>query len=277
MVAELRPRRSLGTGRFLPPMVALIGLLVLWEGAVRLFNIEAFLLPAPSAVLQEFIANAAIIWGAGFRTLIEAIGGLVAGTIIGVLVAFVVARWSFVRLGAMPFAAAVNSMPIVAVAPITIALFGLTNPVSRMAVVTLMVFFPVMINTTRGLLDAGRSEIELMRSYGASGWETLRTVRIPASQPFFFSALKVVVPLSLIGAIVSEYFGGPQDVLGQYITNRAQLFQFPEAWAAMVVAAILGIGMYSLVLLAERLVMPWHVSVRATNPQVTSMKKGKQP
>ncbi len=254
-----------GVGRLAPAAVALIALVGLWEAAVRLLQIEAFLLPAPSAVFTEFVADASVIWSAGFKTLIEAVGGLVAGTIGGILVAFVVARWEAVRLGAMPFAAAVNAMPIVAVAPITIALFGLTNPVSRMAVVALMVFFPVMINTTRGLLSADANELELMRSYGASGWSILRRVRIPSAHPYFFSALKIVVPLSLIGAIVSEYFGGPQDVLGQYITNRAQLFQFPDAWAAMLVAAILGIGMYSLVLLAERLVMPWHVSVRTSD------------
>lgn len=265
MVAEASHRtqsRDSVVGRALPAVAALVLLVGVWEGAVRVFNIEAFLLPSPSAILGQFFANASTIWGAGFRTLVTAVGGLVSGTLAGILVALVVSRWEVVRLGAMPFAAAVNAMPIVAVAPISISLFGLTNPVSRMAVVALMVFFPVMINTTRGLLSAEEKEIELMWSYAASRSSVLRRVRIPSAQPYFFSALRIVVPLSLIGAIVSEYFGGPQDVLGQYITNRAQLFQFPDAWAAMLVAAILGVGMYSLVLIAERLVMPWHVSVR---------------
>jgi NitT/TauT family transport system permease protein len=162
----------------------------------------------------------------------------------------------------MPFSAAVNAMPIVATAPILNQLFGLTSPVSKMAVVAVMVFFPVMANTARGLAEVDPSELELMRAMAASPFTILRRVRIPNALPFFFSAMKVAVPLSLIGAIIAEYFGGPQDVLGQYITNRAQLFQFPDAWAAILVASLLGIGMYSIVLLAERLFMPWHVSLR---------------
>jgi NitT/TauT family transport system permease protein len=125
-----------------------------------------------------------------------------------------------------------------------------------------MVFFPVMANTARGLAEVDDSQLELMRAMAASPYSILRRVRIPNALPYFFSAMKVAVPLSLIGAIIAEYFGGPQNVLGQYITNRAQLFQFPDAWAAILVSAILGITMYSIVLLIERLVMPWHVSVR---------------
>ncbi len=108
------------------------------------------------------------------------------------------------------------------------------------------------------------SELELMRAMAASPYTVLRRVRIPNALPYFFTAMKVAVPLSLIGAIIAEYFGGPQNVLGQYIVNRAQLFQFPDAWAAILVSAVLGIGMYLVVLVSERLVMPWHVSLRAT-------------
>jgi len=131
-----------------------------------------------------------------------------------------------------------------------------------MAVVAIMVFFPVMANTARGLAEVDPSELELMRAMAASPSTILWRVRIPNALPYFFSAMKVAVPLSLIGAIIAEYFGGPQDVLGQYITNRAQLFQFPDAWAAILVASILGIGMYLIVLVTERLAMPWHVSIR---------------
>ncbi|HEX2154387.1 MAG TPA: ABC transporter permease [Acidimicrobiia bacterium] len=250
-------------GRLTAPVLAFVGGVALWEALVRLFDIEAFILPAPSAIWTSFVTNFADIWSYGFRTLIEAVGGLVVGTILGILVAAAVARWTTLRLGAMPFAAAVNAMPIVATAPIFNQLFGLTSPVSKMAVVALMVFFPVMANTTRGLVEADPARLELMRAMAASPYEILRRLRIPTSLPYFFSAMKVAVPLSLIGAIIAEYFGGPQDVLGQYITNRAQLFQFPDAWAAILVSAVLGISMYSIVLAAERLVMPWHVSIRA--------------
>lgn len=250
--------------RALPPLIAFVAVVTAWEMIVRGFDIQAFILPAPSAIWASFTENWNDIWAYGFRTLLEAVGGLVAGTILGVLAAAAVARWATLRLGAMPFASAVNAMPIVATAPIFNQLFGLTSPVSKMAVVAVMVFFPVMANTARGLAEIDVSELELMRAMAASPFAILRRVRIPNSLPYFFSAMKVAVPLSLIGAIIAEYFGGPQDVLGPYITNRAQLFQFPDAWAAILVSAILGIGMYLLVLLIERLAMPWHVSVRAS-------------
>jgi NitT/TauT family transport system permease protein len=250
--------------RALPPLIAFVAVVTAWEMIVRAFDIQAFILPAPSAIWASFTENWSDIWSYGFRTLFEAVGGLAAGTILGVLAAAAVARWTTLRLGAMPFASAVNAMPIVATAPIFNQLFGLTSPVSKMAVVAVMVFFPVMANTARGLAEIDVSELELMRAMAASPFTILRRVRIPNSLPYFFSAMKVAVPLSLIGAIIAEYFGGPQNVLGQYITNRAQLFQFPDAWAAILVSAILGIGVYLLVLLIERLVMPWHVSVRAS-------------
>lgn len=245
-----------------PPVLAFFAVIALWEGAVAAFDIETFILPAPSAIWTSFTTNAGVIWPYGMRTLYEAVGGLVAGTVLGVLVAAAVARWSTIRLGVMPFSAAVNAMPIVATAPILNQLFGLTSPISKMAVVAIMVFFPVMANTARGLAEVDPSEIELMRAMAASPRNVLARVRIPNALPFFFAAMKVAVPLSLIGAIIAEYFGGPQDVLGQYITNRAQLFQFPDAWAAILVASLLGIGMYLLVLITERLAMPWHVSMR---------------
>ena len=165
----------------------------------------------------------------------------------------------------MPFAVAANAVPIIALAPITNAWFSITSPVSKMAVVAVVVFFPVMINTTRGLTEVDADEIELMRSYAASPREVFRRVRVPNGLPYFFSAMKVASALSVIAAIVAEYFGGPQDVLGQYIIAKANLFNYPDAWAAILVASILGISLYAAVLVTERFVMPWHVSFRAAD------------
>jgi NitT/TauT family transport system permease protein len=164
----------------------------------------------------------------------------------------------------LPIAIALNATPIAALAPIFNNWFGLTNPFSKMAVVAVVVYFPVMINTTRGLLEVDSAELELMRSLAASPSEVMRRIRIPRALPYFFASIKVSAVLSLIAAIISEYFGGPQDVLGQYIVNRAQLFQFPDAWAAILVASILGVAFYLLILLAERRLMPWHVSFRSS-------------
>ncbi|MDE0171297.1 MAG: ABC transporter permease subunit, partial [bacterium] len=140
--------------------------------------------------------------------------------------------------------------------------FGLRSPFGSIFVVAILVFFPVMINLVRGLLSVEASQIELMDSYAAGRRTTLWKLQLPNAAPYLFSALKVAAALSLIGAIVKEFFGGSQDRLGQYITTKAGLLQFEEAWAAIVLASLFGIVLYNVVVLVERRVIPWHVSVR---------------
>jgi NitT/TauT family transport system permease protein len=249
---------------YLPAVIAFIGVVLAWEGLTRLLHVETFVLPKPSEVATSFVETASVIWAAGAKTLFEAFGGFVIGTTLAVLTSLASARWVGFRNGVLPLAIAANAAPIVALAPIFNNWFSITSPVSKMAVVAVVVYLPVMINTTRGLLEADPSEIELMLSMAAPPGQVTAKVRVPRALPFFFASLKVASALSLIAAIVAEYFGGPQDVLGQYIVNRANLFQFADAWAAIVVASMIGIGFYILILLAERILMPWHVSLRKT-------------
>lgn len=248
-----------------PAVVAFFLVIGLWEGLTRLFDVETFVLARPSLILERFFATSDVIWSAGFNTLIEAVVGLVAGTFLGVAVAFATVRWVPVRDGLMPFAIAANSVPIIALAPVANGMFSITSPVSKIAVVTVVVFFPVMVNTARGLLEVEDDELELMRSYAASPREIMWRVRVPHALPYLFSAMKVVTVLSIIAAIIAEYFGGPQDVLGQYILTKASLFVYADAWAGILVASILGVALYAIVLLTERFVMPWHVSFRASD------------
>jgi NitT/TauT family transport system permease protein len=248
--------------RYLPALAIFLTGIALWEGAVQLFDIERFVLPAPSDIGGKFVDEFETIWRAGFFTFREALGGFVIGGSAGVLAALATARWPAVKEGAMPFAIAANSTPIIALAPIMNIWFGITDPLAKMAVVAVIVFFPVLINTARGLTEVGTGELELMRSYAASKGQTALWVRLPNALPYLFSALKVASALSVIGAIVAEYFGGPRNALGVYISQQAALFHFSEAWAAIVVGTILGVAFYLTVLVAERLIMPWHVSLR---------------
>ena len=162
----------------------------------------------------------------------------------------------------MPLAIAANSTPIIVLAPIANAWFGLLSPWGTIVVVAVLVFFPIMINLVRGLTSASAAQHELFASYASPKRTELFKLMVPASLPYLFSAFKVAAPLSIIGAIVKEYFGGPQERLGQYITLKAALFQFEEAWAAIVLAAAFGTALYALIVVVERAVMPWHVSVR---------------
>jgi NitT/TauT family transport system permease protein len=248
-----------------PAIAAFFLVIALWEGLTRLFNVETFVLARPSLIIERFIATFDVIWAAGMNTLLEAVVGLAVGTILGVGVAFATVRWVPVRDGLMPFAIAANSVPIIALAPIANGMFPITSPTPKMAVVTVVVFFPVMINTARGLLEVDEDELELMRSYAATPREIMWRVRVPHALPYFFSAMKVVTVLSIIAAIIAEYFGGSQEVLGQYILTKASLFVYADAWAGIIVASILGVALYGLVLVSERLVMPWHVSFRASD------------
>lgn len=199
---------------------------------------------------------------AGWFTFKEALGGLAIGSTAGILMALATARWTTTREALLPFAIAANSMPIIAFAPIMNNWFGLDNPFSKMAVVAIMVFFPMMINTVRGLTLVDQRSLELMRSYAASPLEIVLKLRVPNALPYLFSGFKVAAALSMIGAIVGEYFGGPRIALGVFITQEAALFRFASAWAAIIIACILGIALYLLILLVERLAMPWHVSFR---------------
>lgn len=250
-----------------PAIVVFVGVIVAWELIVRALAIRAFILPPPSTIVAALVD----FWGAGRwplfesarTTLFEALGGLVIGTLIGLVVAFAIARWATARDAALPFAIAANAIPIIAIAPIFNAWFGVTNPLSKMMLAALLVFFPVMINVTRGLTAVEPSALELMRSYAASEWEILRKVRIPNALPYFLTALKLATTLSLIGAIVGEYFGGSSTVIGRVVVQSASALRFDVTWAAIMLGAAAGIVMYLAVAALERLLIPWHPSLRA--------------
>lgn len=250
--------------RYAPAIALFFAALAVWEVAVRAFGIEGFILPAPSAIVATFAAEWSALADAAVGTFATAIAGLVLGALLAFLVALATARWRPVRDGAMPLAIAANSTPLVVLAPIANAWFGLTNPFSTIAVVMVLVFFPIMINLVRGLSSAPATQYELMDSLAAPPRTTLWKLQVPFSMPYFFSGLKVAAALCLIGAVVKEYFGGPQDRIGQYITSKAALFQFEEAWAAIVLVSTLGVVLYLLIVVIERRVIPWHVSVRGT-------------
>ena len=162
----------------------------------------------------------------------------------------------------MPLAIAANSVPIIAFAPIFNTWFGALNPQSKIAIVAVLTYFPAMISTVKGLNSVDYRSLELMRSYAATEMEIFRKLRFPNALPFIFSALKVATTLAMIGAIVSEYFGGSTKGLGYRIREDAQLFRYPESWSAIIIAALLGILFYMVVSAVERATMPWHISFR---------------
>ena len=268
--ASSRQRRWLRAAWFyLPAFLVFVGVIVAWELLVGAANLRAFILPKPSAILAALQEN----WGGGRfallpsaqATLVEALGGLVIGTISGVAVAFAMARWLTVRAALWPLAIAAGAIPIIAFAPLMNNWFGVLSPLSKMMMAAVLVFFPVMINVTRGLTQVEPAALELMRSYAASEWTVLRKVRVPNALPFFFTALKIGATLSLIGAIVGEYFGGASLVIGRIVVQSASALQFDVTWAAVLLGAATGVVFYLIISAVERVVIPWHQSVRGTD------------
>jgi NitT/TauT family transport system permease protein len=263
------PRGTLGArvGRgavdWLPAAAVLVLGILLWEGLVRGLDVQRFLLPAPSAILDTLWEERDLLWSAGIYTFTEAFGGFLIGSVAAILAAIVLARFRSLGRALMPFAIAANAVPIIAFAPITNQWFGPLEKTSKMAIAAILVFFPVMVNMLRGLTSVRPQSIELMRTYAAGELEIFRRVRIPNSLPYLFAALKVATVLAMIGAVVGEYFLSSQEALGFQIRNSAALFQFELAWAAITVASVLGILFYSTVALIERRALSWHPSSRA--------------
>jgi NitT/TauT family transport system permease protein len=255
-------RMGRGVVDWIPAAAVLVLGILLWEGLVRALDVQRFLLPAPSAILDTLWAERHLLWSAGIYTFSEALGGWVIGSTLGVISAIVLARFRGLGRALMPFAIAANAVPIIAFAPITNQWFGPLEKTSKMAIAAILVFFPVMVNVLRGLTSVRPQSIELMRSYASGEFSIFRRVRLPNSLPYLFSALKVATVLAMIGAIVGEYFLSSQEALGFQIRNSAALFQFELAWAAITVASVLGILFYSAVALVERRALSWHPSSR---------------
>lgn len=248
------------------PAAAVFALgIVAWQWLLPdVFGIERFLLPRFSDVISTFWDDRGSLWGAGWFTFKEALGGFGLGCGIAIFVALVLSRLGRLGGALMPYAIAANAIPIIAFAPITNAWFGLLSPWSKIVISAVLCFFPVFVNALRGLTSVRPESIELMRSYAASERAIYRRLRIPTSLPFVFTALKVASVLAMIGAVVGDYFGGSTEALGVRIQSSVALGQFETAWAAILVASILGIAFYSAVAIAERFALRWHPSARST-------------
>ncbi|HEX5448529.1 MAG TPA: ABC transporter permease [Gaiellaceae bacterium] len=241
---------------WLPVLVVFAAGMLLWQFALAPW-LGQFLLPTPAQIVKSLHTHWSVLWHAGWFTLEEALGGFAIGCGLGIVAALALARWRRLSGALMPYFIAANAVPIIAFAPIMNNWFGLLNPHSKMAIAAVLCFFPVLVNTTRGLTSVRPEAIELMRSYAASEVEIFRRVRIPTALPFIFTGLKVATVLSMIGAIVGEYFGGSIQALGVQIENSVTLFDLPLAWAAIVVASSMGIAFYALIGVVERFTMSW--------------------
>jgi NitT/TauT family transport system permease protein len=237
-------------------------MIYLWEIAAVGFGVPQVLLPAPGMIGARFLGSLDILWDDFQQTFLKAVlAGYIIGCGSGFLVSILVDRVPFLQRGLLPLGNLVSALPIVGVAPIMVMWFGFDWQ-SKAAVVVIMTFFPMLVNTVTGLTASGSLERELLRSYAASYWQTLFKLRLPAALPFIFNALKINSTLALIGAIVAEFFGTPIVGMGFRISTEVGRMNVDMVWAEIVVAALAGSAFYGVMALGERALTFWHPSFR---------------
>jgi NitT/TauT family transport system permease protein len=244
------------------PLVFGVTLILIWEVLVTMLDVSAVILPPPSMIADRFAGSLPLLWADFEQTILK---GAMTGYLIGALAAFGVAiladRSPFLTKGILPVGAFMAALPIVGTAPIFVKWLG-SDWQSKAAVVGVMVFFPILVNTVAGLRDTSAMQRDLMRTYGAGYWPTLFKLRLPAAMPFIFNGLKIATTLALIGAIVAEFFGSPTLGMGFRISTSVGQLAMDMVWAEIIVAAIAGSFFYGLMALVEKRVTFWHPSQR---------------
>ena len=248
--------------QLLVPAIFGLTLLIMWEMLVRLLEVSPVILPPPTAIAIRFSQEIPTLWADFQQTIIK---GAMTGYVVGMLAAFAVAiladRSDFLTRGILPVGGFMAALPIVGTAPIFVRWLG-SDWESKAAVVAVMVFFPILVNTVAGLRDTTAMQRDLMRTYGAGYWPTLFKLRLPAALPFIFNGLKIATTLALIGAIVAEFFGSPTVGMGFRISTSVGQLALDMVWAEIVVAALAGSAFYGLMAWIEGRVTFWHPSQR---------------
>ena len=240
------------------PAAVLILLVVVWEAAVRAFAIPVYLLPAPSVIWQDTTAIADAVAGHTLATLQTVTIGFVLSIAISLPLAVLITSSPLVSNAVYPLIVLTQSIPKVALAPILVVALG-ANELPRVVVTFLVAFFPLVVSVAAGLLAVPEDLIELGRSYRASKLQQLYRIRLPYAVPFIFSGLKVAITLSVVGAVVGEFVAADQG-LGYLITSSTAFFKTPVAFGAMILLSLMGIVLFQLVAIIERVFFPWSTS-----------------
>src|SRR3954453_2312412 len=241
--------------RWGPPLVLLVALVLLWEIGARLDQERAWLLPPPSAIPGAVAGDASDLLRHTLVTVQEVLLGLAVSTLVGILAAVAIAFFPMLERALYPLVVASQTVPIPVISPLLIIFFGY-GLTPKILLVTLVCFFPIVVNTVDGLHGVDPEAVNLLRTFGASRWQIFRTVRWPAALPFFFSGLRVAATFSVIGAVFGELIGASAG-LGYYIRHETPLFHTAVVYGATIILMLLGIALFLAVRAAEWLLLPW--------------------
>jgi ABC-type nitrate/sulfonate/bicarbonate transport system permease component len=240
-VAPIRQERW--WDRFIPPIIFLVLILVLWEGAVRLFEMPAWLLPAPSRIFQRFLRTDTL-WYHTRLTLLEALSGFSISATLGIMLSAGIVHSRFLERGVFPYIIVSNSIPIIAIIPLLTIWFGFgISP--KIMIAAIITFFPIVTNTTRGLKSADPRVLDFMHSINATRWQIFSKIQFPSALPYIFAAFKIAASLSLVGAVVGEFYGADRG-LGYLVITSATQLQTDLLFVAITVLAVLGVGLFTL-------------------------------
>ena len=241
----------------LPPLIAAVIAGIAWELWVELTDVSKFVVPQPSAVAETLFKDFGFFITEGLRTLWVAVGGLALGTGMALALASLMAHSRWLERALLPIAIGIKVTPIVAVAPLFVIWFGFGwEP--KLAIAAMIAYFPVLINAIVGLRDVDPSALDFLRSLRASPLEVYRTLRLPSALPYLFAALKIAATLSLIGAVVAEFFAAGQGGLGAVIAIENRELRLDRLFAAVVMLTGIGVLLNMAISIVERLWLSWH-------------------
>jgi NitT/TauT family transport system permease protein len=245
-----------------PPILFGVSIIFIWQATVLHFEVSPIILPPPSAIYYKFISSTSILWKDFVQTVVKgALPGYLIGCVIAFAVSLIAEKFKFFERGVLPIGNFLAAMPIIGIAPIFVMWFGFGWH-SKAAVVAVMVFFPILVNTVQGMKMSDKIHKDLMQTYNASYLQTLLKLKLLVAMPFIFNGLKICTTLALIGAIVAEFFGSPIRGMGFRISTEAPRFNLDMVWAEITVAAMAGSLFYGGVVLLEKWITFWHPSQR---------------
>ena len=238
-----------------PAIVAAFGILALWQGVVSGFGVPTWIAPSPVQVLQVFVERGDVLWTNFWPTFMEAASGFLVGNTVAAVLAVWFVHSQLAERAFYPIAVFINTIPIIAVAPILVLLLG-NGYAPKIVIAALICFFPTLVNMVRGLKAVSPQMLELMRVLSASGREVLFKIRLQSSLPFLFAALKIASTTCVIGAIVGEWIGSNYG-LGALILEATYNYRAPLLYATVILGAAMAVAAFAIVTLIERRVLKW--------------------